>query len=263
MRRNSVACVASGVLLLAASCGGQSASNQTVPVAAGAPVTVEPELKPGDMASGTVEIDGVEIDYVAVTPAGFESGDTTPVLLVLPPGSQDLQLTIRFMAGTYLTEAVARGWVVVSPAAPDGVRYFDGSESLLPGFMEWVATWVQPEGGGFHLTGASNGGLSAFRIAGLEPQRFRSLIVFPGFPYTDADADRLGRLAELPIRMYVGGDDVQWIDPMADAEMRLSELGADVVLEVFEGEGHTIDSLGDGVRLFDELDAVRRGLPGG
>ena len=83
------------------------------------------------------------------------------------------------------------------------------------------------------------------------------MVVFPGFPRNDDDLGRLAGLVGLPIKMYVGGTDLQWIDPMDDAAMQLSELGADVVLEVFKGEGHIIDSLSDGVRLFDELDALR------
>jgi hypothetical protein len=235
--------------LLAAACGG-SDERPAAEVAA-------PAIAEGDLGTGRVEIEGTEIDYVSVVPNGFVPGDLAPVLLALPPGRQDLGLATSFTTSTYLAQAVERGWVVVSPAAPGGVKFFEGSESLLPGLLDWISTWVAPEGGGFHLTGVSNGGISAFRIAGLEPARFRSMVVFPGFPRTDDDLDRLDRLAGLPIKMFVGGTDLQWIDPMQDAAERLDRFGGDVAFEVLDGEGHIMESLSDGVRVFDELDAER------
>ena len=77
--------------------------------------------------------------------------------------------------------------MVVSPVAPNGELYFEGSERLIPGFLDYVGMWVTAEGGGIHLSGISSGGISAFRVATQHPDRFRSLTVFPGFPRSDAD----------------------------------------------------------------------------
>ena len=212
-------------------------------------------LNPGGLAAGTVEIDGTEIDYITIVPEGFEAGDAAPVMFALPAGRQDMEITQQVATGVYQSEAVRRGWVVVSPVAPNGTLYFDGSEVFISGLLDWVDTWVGVEGKP-HLVGVSNGGLSAFRALGQQPDRFDSILVFPGFPRTDADRTNLEQ-AEVPIRMFVGETDAGWVEPMQETYDTLSSQGRDITLEVFPGEGHRVVSLSDGVRIFDELDELR------
>lgn len=233
------------IVFIAAACGDDTASSD------GAAVTA------GGSAVGRVTIDGTEVDYVTVVPEGFETGDEAPVLLAFPPGGQGLDLTRSFVEGTYRSEAARRGWVVVSPAAPGGRLFFQGSESVVPALLDWVETWVAPEGGRFHVAGVSNGGLSAFRAATGQPERLASLVVFPGYPASDRDRAALADLTAIPVRMFVGGNDTAWVAPMQDAAGQLAALGGDVVLEVVAGEGHIVGSLSGGVRIFDELDAAR------
>lgn len=220
-----------------------------------APVDVA--IEPGALALGSVEIDGSTVQYVTITPAGFEVGDTAPVVFAFPPGGQDIGLARGLAEGTYLTEALARGWVVVSPAAPNGELFFSGSEALVPGLLDWISTWVSPEGGKPHVIGVSNGGRSTFRAAAENPDRFRSILVFPGFPGSDADKAALEDLVGVPIRMFAGENDTAWVAPMQETLATLTGLGADVTLEIVPGEGHIIGALSDGVRIFDELDASR------
>lgn len=239
--------------------GQEAASSQTAPSTAGpseAPITA-PALAPGGLATGQVVIDDTPIGYATVVPSGFEPGDTAPVMLAMPPGSQDFRLTQRIVEGVYMTEALARGWVIISPAAPNSTLYFQGSETLIPGFLEWIETWVVPEGGGPHLVGVSNGGISSFRIAAQDPNSIQSLLVFPGFARSDEDSAALASMVDLPVRLFVGADDVSWIPAMEEAHDILLNAGTDVTLEIFPGEGHWIESLSDGVRIFDELDALR------
>ena len=222
------------------------------------PSDAGPAIVPGQLATGVLTLDGQTIDYVTVTPAGFNPGDTAPVMLAFPPGGQDPGVTESVVENSYRAEALARGWVVVSPAAPrGGSNWFGGSEALVPDLMDWIEGWVTPEGGGLHIAGVSNGGISTFRAAGENPDRVRSIVVFPGFPRSDADKNALEDLTNVPVTMFVGGEDTTWITPMEDAEAELIALGGDVELEIFPGEGHIIDSLSDGVRIFDEMDAAR------
>ncbi len=216
----------------------------------------EASFTPGERAFGEVTIDGTVVQYISLVPAGFSTGDTAPVVLALPPGQQDIGMATEIVR-THQTEALARGWVVVSPAAPGGELYFRGSETLIPGFLDFIESWVSPEGGGIHLTGISNGGISTFRVATQSPDRFRSVTTFPGFPASDADIEALETLIDIPVHMFVGGRDLGWIDPMEETASRLTELGGDVTYEVFPDEGHVIQALSDGVRIFDELDAAR------
>ena len=219
--------------------------------------TADVELVPGDQTRGSVEIGATTVQYVVAVPAGFERGDSAPVLLAMPPGGQDIELTSALVRGTYLDESLRRGWVVVSPAAPAGRLYYEGSEEVIGGLLDWIETWVAPEGGGFHLVGISNGGISSFRIATRMADRILSMVVFPGFPRSTEDQTSLTTLTAIPVRMFVGEHDVGWIQRMQDVADRLSELGGDVHFEVMPNEGHVMMALADGKRLFDELDAAR------
>jgi pimeloyl-ACP methyl ester carboxylesterase len=246
-------------MLLIAACGSDDASESSADASppAVAPPSDAPAIVVGGVGSGMVTIDGTDIDYVTVVPDGFEVGDTAPVLLAFPPGGQDLAITRTLVDETYRSEALSRGWVVVSPAAPDGQKFFDGSEALVPGLLDWIDTWVTPEGGKPHVAGVSNGGLSSFRVAGQNPDRFRSVLVFPGFPRSEEDRAALDDLVDVPVRMFAGENDSGWVAPMQETVAALTGLGADATLEIFPGEGHIISALSDGVQIFDELDALR------
>ena len=149
-----------------------------------------------------------------------------------------------------------RGWVVITPAAPGRVLFFQGSEQYIPEFLDQLA-WIKPEDGRYHIAGVSNGGRSTFRIATLDPERFASVLVFPGFPDGPTDADSLADLAKLPIAMFVGGEDPGWIEPMTTTADTLESLGGTVTLDIRDGEGHIMRSLSDGVDIFNFLDSVR------
>ncbi len=214
-------------------------------------------VEAGSTASGSVEVDGTTIDYATSVPEGFEVGDTAPVLLALPPGPQDISLTRNIVDNVYAPEAQRLGWVVVSPAAPDGVRFFDGSEALLPGFVDWIEAWVTPEGGAPHVAGISNGGLSAFRYAAENPDRTQSVIAFPGFPRNSNDRAALGELADIPIRLYVGETDTNWVGPSEQTVTEFRALDGDIELTIFPGEGHVMQSTADGTLVFAELESFR------
>ena len=111
-------------------------------------------------------------------------------------------------------------------------------------------------GGKFHLTGISNGGLSAFRAAIDRPERFHTLTVLPGFPPASGDMGRLDRLVGLHITMLVGGRDTRWVERMEAAAIELGRLSAEVHFEVVPGAGHVIRSLAgaDNARLFDLIE---------
>jgi pimeloyl-ACP methyl ester carboxylesterase len=216
-----------------------------------------PAIDAGSVALGSVEIDGTTIDYVTSVPDGFSIGDEAPLLLAFPPGGQDLDLTRSLVERTYAPEAHRLGWVVISPAAPGGELFFQGSESLVPGFLDWVETWVRPEGGSPHVAGVSNGGISTFRYAAQNPTRIQSLIAFPGFPRSEEDQDALSQLVDVPIRLFVGGDDTRWIPPAEDVVTRSTDLGGDAALIIFEGEGHVMRSTQDGTLIFEFLESFR------
>ncbi len=216
-----------------------------------------PAITAGTTTTGSVEIDGTMIEYAVAVPDGFEIGDEAPLLLAFPPGGQDLALTQNIVAGTYAPEALRLGWVVLSPAAPDGELFFRGSEALVPTLLDWAETWVVPEGGAPHVAGISNGGISSFRYSALNPDRVQSLVAFPGFARSAEDQAALAELTDVPVRLFVGGEDTNWIGPAEEAVATLTSAGGDAELTIFEGEGHVMDSTRDGTLVFELLESFR------
>ncbi len=254
MHRRQITAIALVLVLLAAACG--STKTSEVSETSAVPQTA-PAIEPGTTSTGAVEIDRVTIDYVTSVPDGFAVGDEAPLLLAFPPGGQDINLARSLIAGTYAPEATRLGWVVVSPAAPGGELFFQGSEELIPGFLDWVETWVVPEGGAPHVAGVSNGGISTFRYAAENPDRVLSMSTLPGFPTSDDDQAALTQLTDIPIRMFVGGIDVDWLTRAEETVVTVDELGGDIELRIFDREGHSIRSMSDGVLLFEQLEAFR------
>ena len=200
--------------------------------------------------------DGGALRYALVLPDDYDESRAWPVLLALPPGGQDERMVQAGLDRYWGDLAAQRGWIVVSPVAVDGRSYFQGSEQYIPVLLEHLRGQFQVEGDGFHLAGASNGGRSAFRIALGQPDDFLSLIVVPGYPPTDEDKQRLHRLVDLPVHLAVGGTDLEWVRVMTETQTRLQELGTDVYLEIFDGEGHVPASL-DGGAFMDRLETLR------
>lgn len=207
----------------------------------------------GNRAAG----DGTVIDYTIVLPPNYEAGNAYPTLLALPPGSQTPSMVTSGLTSYWRAGALANGWVVISPVAPDGQLFFQGAEQYIPEFLEQIALQYPPEGGKFHLGGVSNGGISAFRVAGANPERFHSILVLPGYPATTEDKANLAQLTNIPIVFFVGENDSSWIAPMREASALLNNDGGNATLEIVSGEGHFIRSLIGGDELFRLLESFR------
>ena len=138
----------------------------------------------------------------------------------------------------------------VAQIDPDG--FYSQAEAL-----ELYAEQYPPDDGRFDLVGVSNGGLSAFRTAVAMPERFRSLVVFPGYsPAGDDDPD-LAKLADIGVSMFVGGDDTGWRSASEQTKSTLASFGIEAELHVIEGQGHILGDTLPGSELFDALERVR------
>jgi dipeptidyl aminopeptidase/acylaminoacyl peptidase len=213
-------------------------------------------------ASGEDEASGdrqpVDLRYTVTMPADFDSSRHYPAVLALPPGPQNEDM-VEVTHQRYWDHAEQRGWIVVSPVAPQGRLFFQGAEVLIPGLLDAIAARLPVEAGRFHIAGISNGGISAFRIAENDPERFCSVVVFPGLPGNDRDFERLSRLKGIPVHMYAGEGDARWVTRMRATEARLRELDSPVKLTVFPDEGHVIIRSLSADDVFDLLDAEREG----
>jgi hypothetical protein len=202
--------------------------------------------------------DGTQVDYVLVVPPGRAVGVPGKVIWAFPPGGQDIDLAEQLVNEKYRAEALARDYVVFSPAAPKGALFYtDTSAALVPELLDMAATLFPPDGGRFDLVGVSNGGLSAFRAAIEHPERFRSLVVFPGYSPDGGDDPALSKLKGIGVAMFVGGNDSGWLESSTATSDALKAQGNKVELTVIAGQGHILGDALPGKELFDALERVR------
>ena len=77
---------------------------------------------------------GQKLDYGLVLPANFDAQQTYPILLLLPPGGQTRDMVDAGFS-FFADGAIKNGWIILSPVAPDGVLFFQGSETIIPEFL--------------------------------------------------------------------------------------------------------------------------------
>ena len=218
-------------------------------------------LGTSDVMWHTLAGDGhAPLDYVIVTPDGYDPDVAYPVLVALPPGGGGRDMVDRGLELYFAEEADRRGWVVVSPTAPqapdDGADSPEG-EAWAAALFDAVAAEVVVEGGTFHLAGVSNGGRRAFRVAAHHPQRLASLTALPGVPSQEAGSEQLMAIATLPTALFVGEQDAGWLEASRATEQKLRAVGAArLSLDVLPGEGHVLDA-SLATRIFDRLEGLR------
>lgn len=199
--------------------------------------------------------DGVVLDYAVVLPADFRSDRSYPALLAFPGGRQNLESVRGSLSRFWETEAVRRGYLVFSPAAPAGTTFYETGAELIPEFLQQLLAAFKIEGGKFHVAGLSNGGVSAFVVAIRHPRMFHSLTALAGFPVEHADFAHLDRLREISVSMFVGDGDLYWKEGMEKTRDRLAALGKPVYLEVLPRNGHFLPDLSfeRSGRIFDRI----------
>jgi len=208
----------------------------------------------------TAEFNGGTLRYKVVLPNGFDPAKTYPAVLAFPPGGQDMNMVDATLNQNYRDEAERRGYIVIEPAAPDGLFFFEAGAGLFPAFLVKLLGDYKILDDKFHAAGNSNGGLSAFLIASRFPQYFWSVTGFPGF-LQDATQQQIAALSRMCIHMFVGEQDTGWPDEMRGQIAIFRRYGYNVTLAVEKGQPHVIQTLtGAGAgRLFDQFDAARKG----
>ena len=200
---------------------------------------------------------GKTLEYAVVTPADFDPETAYPVVVALPPGPQSRGLVDTGLELYFEAEAIKRGWVVISPAAPEGNSFHKGLDLEFDALLDLVESEYKIAGGVVHLAGVSNGGRSGFHQAGRAPSRFASLSALPGLPSSDEDWAALDGLAELPVAIWAGAEDADWVASAERAVRRLTELQApELHLGIMAGQGHVLDA-SFAAELFDRLDFVQ------
>lgn len=203
---------------------------------------------------------GLTVEYRVVLPDGYDPAKTYPVILDFPGGPQRIDMIDRSLARGLQPLAERLGWVVVTPAAPDGRLYFQGGEAAMPDFLAMIFSEFHVEGGKLHISGVSNGGRSAFHIAALYPDKFSSVTGYPGLNASD-DPEELQKFAAMCIYMHAGSEDPGWAGAMQAEAAQYEGLGYKVKFTLEPGQRHVMDFSKDefGERLFADLEASRRG----
>lgn len=201
---------------------------------------------------------GTEVEYRVLLPPGYDAAKAYPVVLVFTGGAQGIDAAENTLKVDWQGEAEKRGYIVVSPAAPDGELFFQEGDRVFPAFLDMIRkTWkVQ---GKIHIAGHSNGGLSAFHIAAKYPAYFSTVTGYPGLYQDNPEADYPAALKGLCLFMHAGDMDTEWRTAMAQEAKEMSAQGFRIKFTVEPNSTHRLKApeLGLSKRLFDEIESCR------
>lgn len=211
-----------------------------------------------DVLSLTARLSGAVIDYKVLLPPGYDPGKAYPAVLVFTGGGQSLQAAQNTLEIDWKAEAERRGYIVVSPAAPNGQLFFEGGDRVFPAFLDKIRKDYKVAGK-LHIAGHSNGGLSAFHIAALHPAYFSTVTGYPGLYQDNPESDYPPALKGMCLFMHAGDMDPEWRDAMAQEAKAMSAQGFSIKFTVEPNSTHRLKSaeLGLPRRLFDEIESCR------
>jgi len=206
-------------------------------------------------------IGNTTVYYEVVLPNNYDPAKTYPAVLAFGGGSQDMNSVVGILKRNFQTEAEKRGYIVIAPAAPDGLLFFEEEVHIFPEFLKMLLKDYKIEGNKFHIAGPSNGGIASFHIASAYPQYFASITAFPGYMWEPTPA-KLAAISKMCVFMYIGElDQYGWHDEMKQEAEFLRSKGATAKYTVEKGQPHRIDTLAgpNAGRLFDGFDQARKG----
>lgn len=214
----------------------------------------------GEVLDKTKKVGSTTVHYKVILPNQYDAAKAYPGVLAFGGGSQTMDMVDSTIKRFWRQQAEQRGYLVVLPAAPDGVLFFEGGERIFPEFLDKILAEYKIQDNKFHITGMSNGGISSFHVAALYPQYFRSITVFPGY-LPDDTKERMQRISKMCINMYVGELDTGWLEDMQQQSAKFRAQGMSVQFAIEKGQGHVPATLaGDGAkRLFDHFEQANRG----
>src|SRR5579871_2553900 len=123
-------------------------------------------------------IANLPLHYRVVLPKDYDAAKAYPAILAFPPGSQTDDMVFVTLNRNWAPEAQRRGYIVVIPTAPAGRLFIDEGARVFPEFLEQLLAEYKIRDRKFYIAGMSNGGLSAFHIAGSFPQYFYTVTGF-------------------------------------------------------------------------------------
>ena len=223
-------------------------------ILAGLPVKAE-------VLDKTKQIGGITVHYKVVLPNNYDASKVYPGVLAFGGGPQTMSVVDSVIARNFRDEAEKRGYIVVLPAAPNDELFFEGGERIFPEFLKQILADYKIQDNKFHIAGPSNGGITAFHVASLNPEYFLSITAFPGYLWEETPA-HIQAISKMCINMFVGElDPMGWQDLMQKqtAEFRAKGMTAQYTVE--KGQLHRLDTLAgpNAGRLFDLFEQAKHG----
>lgn len=203
---------------------------------------------------------GLKVTYRVDLPNSYDPARTYPVILAFTGGGQTMDIVAQTLTD-WQSEAEKRGYIVVSPAAPDGQLFFEGGDRIFPAFLDQILHDYKVKGGKLFLAGHSNGGISAFHIAVRYPQYFISVTGYPGLLYDDDDLSRMQKLKGLCIFLHVGELDPDWRKEIQRQSEMFRQAGLKVEFDVEKNQIHRLNVHTADLqnRLFAQLEETASG----
>ena len=198
---------------------------------------------------------GMDVHYAVLTPPGYDPTKAYPAVLVFTGGGQSLPGAEATIAADWKAEADRRSYIIISPAAPNpAALYFDGGDRAFPDFLEMIRRDYRIAGK-LHVAGHSNGGLSAFHIAALNPGYFATVTAYPGL-LNDPEPALMAALKPMCLFMHAGSQDPDWAGPMKQQAEEMQRAGYRIAYRVERGQAHRLRSsqIGLSQRLFDQIE---------
>ena len=202
---------------------------------------------------------GLKVTYKVVLPNGFDPARAYPVVLVFTGGPQTLQMAGGTLETDWRAEGERRGYILISPGSPDGALFFEGADRIFPEFLDQILRDYKVKDGKLHIAGHSNGGLSAFHVAGLHPKYFSTVTGYPGL-LNGADMEHAPALKSMCLFMHVGDRDSDWMAAMQREAKTLSQEGFNIRVTVEKNQVHRLKAqeIDLSRRLYDEIEACKK-----
>ena len=200
---------------------------------------------------------GLKVSYRVVLPDGYDAGRAYPAVLVFMGGGQAISGVESTLEADWRKEAERRGYLIVSPASPDGSLFFEAGDRIFPQFLDQILKDYKVQGK-LHVAGHSNGGLSAFHVAAKYPQYFSTVTGYPGL-LDGPDQARMQAVQPMCIFMHVGDLDGGWKGAMQVQAEAMRKGGYRIRFALEENQVHRLKAqeINLSPRLFDEIESCQ------
>ena len=215
----------------------------------------------GEVLEKSKKIGGTTVHYKVVLPKNYDANKAYPGVLGFGGGPQTMNVVDNVIARNFRDEAEKRGYIVVVPAAPEDDLFFEGGERIFPEFLKQILADYKIQDNKFHVAGPSNGGISSFHVASLNPEYFLSITAFPGYLWEETPA-HIQAISKMCVNMFVGELDPMGWQPLMEKQAReFRAKGMTAQYTVEKGQPHRLETLAgaNAGRLFDLFEQAKHG----